>query len=180
MNLNVQPHHLARVMFRAQILHRQAVGRVHTPEFQNYKQVMFRHIITTDKKYVERQYTILITLRFFYAFFVADRCFMTRLQSVGVRNVCSSFSVQLRHKSFVIISISSLVETHVFRLTSIMYGFRQNAIKHTSPHVAPKVSSSYSAHIRNKHKRINTSCFSRLNSNFSATFSIDTLHVVRI
>jgi len=33
-----------------------------TPEFQNYVQVMFRPIITSDKKYVERQYTIFITL----------------------------------------------------------------------------------------------------------------------
>jgi len=62
MNLNVEPHHLVRVMFRGQILHRKAVGRVQTPEFQNYKQVMFRPIIRTDKKYVERQYIIFITL----------------------------------------------------------------------------------------------------------------------
>ena len=50
-------------MFRAQILHRQAVGRVQAPEFQNYVQVMFRPIIRTDKKYVECQYTIFFTLR---------------------------------------------------------------------------------------------------------------------
>jgi len=55
MNQNVEPHYLARVMFRAQILHRQAVGRVQTPEFQNYMQVMFRPIIRTGKKYVERE-----------------------------------------------------------------------------------------------------------------------------
>jgi len=66
MNLNVEPHHLARVTFRAQILLRYDVGRVQTPEFQNYVQVMFRPIIRTDKKYVERQYSIFITLCVFF------------------------------------------------------------------------------------------------------------------
>ena len=35
---------------------------VQTPEFQSYVQVMFRPIITSEKKYVERQFTIFITL----------------------------------------------------------------------------------------------------------------------
>jgi len=63
-------------------------------------------------------------VRFFHAFFVADRYVMARLQSVDVRHVCYSFSVQLRHKSFVVIPVSLLVETHVFRLTYIKSGFR--------------------------------------------------------
>jgi len=118
-------------------------------------------------------------VRFFHAFFIADRCVMARLQSVDVRHLCCSFSVQLKHKSFVIIPISSLVETHVFRLTSIKSGFRKNAIKRISSLVAPNVSSSYSARIRNKHKRINTSFYSSFNSSFSPISSTDTLHVVR-
>ena len=69
-----------------------------------------------------------ICVRFFHAFFVADRFVMARLvdvmQSVDVMNVCGSFSVHLKQESFVIIAISSLVETHVFRLTSIKSGFR--------------------------------------------------------
>ena len=121
-----------------------------------------------------------LCVRFFHAFFVADRCFMARLQSVDVRHVCSSFSVQLRHKAVVIIPVSSFVETHVFRLTYIKSGFRQNAIKRISSLVAPKVSSSYSAHIRNEHKRMNTSCFSRFNTSYCPIFIIHTLHVVRI
>jgi len=35
---------------------------VQTPEIHNYVQVMFRLIIRTERKYIERQYTILITL----------------------------------------------------------------------------------------------------------------------
>jgi len=35
---------------------------VETPEFQNYVQVMFRPINRADGKYVERQYSIFITL----------------------------------------------------------------------------------------------------------------------
>jgi len=35
---------------------------VETTEFQNYVQVMFRPIIRADRNYVERQYTIFITL----------------------------------------------------------------------------------------------------------------------
>jgi len=62
MNLNVEPRHLARVMFQAQILLREAVDRVQTPEFQNYELVVFRSIIRTDKKHFERQYTTFITL----------------------------------------------------------------------------------------------------------------------
>jgi len=67
MNLNVEPLHLARVMFRAQILQ-----RVQTSEFQNNEQVIFRPKIRTDKKHVERHYTIFITLweTFFHAFYV--------------------------------------------------------------------------------------------------------------
>jgi len=38
-----------------------AVCRVQTPKFQNYVQVMFRPIIRSDKKYVERLNTIFIT-----------------------------------------------------------------------------------------------------------------------
>jgi len=72
MDLNVEPHHLARVMFRGQILHRKAVGRVQTAEFQNYKQVMFRPIIRTDK-YVERQYIIFITLCEIFPCFLRSR-----------------------------------------------------------------------------------------------------------
>jgi len=49
---------------------------------------------------------------------------MARFLSVDVRHDSCSFSVQLRHKSFVINAISSLVETHVFRLKSIKSGFR--------------------------------------------------------
>jgi len=47
---------------------------VETLEFQNYVQVMFRPIIISDKKYVERLYTIFITLceNFFHAFYVTD------------------------------------------------------------------------------------------------------------
>jgi hypothetical protein len=61
-------------MFRAQILHRYAVCRVQTPEFQNYVQVMFRPIIRADKKYVEHLNTIFITLHeaLFHAFYVTD------------------------------------------------------------------------------------------------------------
>jgi len=66
----------------------------------------------------------LLCVRFFPAFFVADRCVMARLPSVDVRHDCNSFSVQLRNKSFLIILISSLVETHVFRLTTIKSDFR--------------------------------------------------------
>jgi len=46
-------------------------------EFQNYEQVMFRPIITTDKKYVECQYTNFITWRetYFHALFVTDRLY---------------------------------------------------------------------------------------------------------
>jgi len=62
MNPNVEPHHLARVIFRDQILHRLAVGREETPEFKNYVQVMFRPMIRIDKKYVKRLYTIFVTL----------------------------------------------------------------------------------------------------------------------
>ena len=51
--------------------------------------------------------------------FSTDRCVTTRLPADGVRHVCSSFSVQLRNKSFVIIPNSSLVQTHVFGLTSL-------------------------------------------------------------
>jgi len=77
---------------------------------------MFRPIIRTDKNAnIQSSYHC---VRFFHAFFVADRCVMARLQSVDVRHVYSSFPVQLRHKSFVFIPVSSLVETHVFRLTS--------------------------------------------------------------
>jgi len=74
MKLNVEPHHLVPVMFRAQILHRKAVCRGETPEFQNYVQVMFRSIIISDKKDVERLYTIFITLceTFFNAFYFTD------------------------------------------------------------------------------------------------------------
>ena len=74
MNLHVEPHYLARIMFRAQILHRYAVCRVQTPEFQNYVQVMFRPIIRADKKYVEHLNTIFITLHeaLFHAFYVTD------------------------------------------------------------------------------------------------------------
>jgi len=47
---------------------------VQTPEFQNYVKVMFRPIIISDKKNVERLYTIFITLgeTFFHAFYVTD------------------------------------------------------------------------------------------------------------
>jgi len=76
-------------MFRVQIMHRYAVGSVQTPEFQNYVQVMFRPIIRTDKKYVERRYTIFITLgkTLFHAFFVTYRCVITRFPSIEVSNV---------------------------------------------------------------------------------------------
>jgi len=91
MNVNVEPHHIERVMFRAQILHREAVGRVQTPEFHNYKQVIFRPIIRTDKKHVERRYTIFITLceTFFHAFYVTEKCVMTRFPLVGLSHVCN-------------------------------------------------------------------------------------------
>jgi len=74
MNVNVEPHNLARMMFRAQILHRYAVRRVQTTEFQNYVQVMCRPIIRSDRKYVERINTIFIALceTFFHAFYVTD------------------------------------------------------------------------------------------------------------
>ena len=74
MNQNVEPHYLARIMFQAHILYRQAVCRVQTPEFQNYVQVMFRPIIRSDKKYVERINTIFINQSetFFHAFYVTD------------------------------------------------------------------------------------------------------------
>jgi len=58
---NDEHRHLARVMFREQIPHREAVGGEQTSEFQNYVQVMFRPIIRTDKKYVKHQYTIFVT-----------------------------------------------------------------------------------------------------------------------
>ena len=71
---NVEPHFLVRVRFRAQVLHRQGLCRVETTEFQNYVQVMFRPIIRADRNYVERQYTIFITLCDFRAFYVKDKC----------------------------------------------------------------------------------------------------------
>jgi len=55
-----------------------------TTEFQNYVQVTFRPIIRADK-YVEGQYTTFITLcETFHAFYVRDRCVMTRFLSVGI------------------------------------------------------------------------------------------------
>ena len=181
MNLNVAHHHLARVMFPSQILHRQAVGRVQTTEFQNYKQVMFRPIITTNKKYIERQYTIFITLFDIFPCLLRRRQMHYDTTSVSWRKACLQLILnKLRHKSFVIIPISSLAETHVYRLTSIKSGFGYNAFNRISSLVSPNVSSSYSAHIRNKHKRIYNSCFSRFNSSFSPIFIIVTLHGVRI
>jgi len=61
-------------MFRAQILHRESVCRVQIPEFQNYVQVLFRPKDISDKNYVERLYTIFISLceTFFHAFYVTD------------------------------------------------------------------------------------------------------------
>jgi len=52
-------------------------------------QGMFRPIIRSDKKYVERQYTILITLceTFFQAFYVTDMRYDTL--SVRLSQVCS-------------------------------------------------------------------------------------------
>jgi hypothetical protein len=81
------------------------LGREQTTEFQNYGQVMFRPLIRTDKKYVNGEYTILVTfcVRFFHAFFVTDRFVIAGLPSIGESRVYSSFSVQLRHKTFVII-----------------------------------------------------------------------------
>jgi len=75
---------------------------------------MFRPIIRTDKcmPNANTQFSSL-SVRFFHAFFVTDRCFMVGLPSVGESHVCSSFSVQLRHKTFVIKRISSSVESHV-------------------------------------------------------------------
>jgi len=61
MNRNVEPHLLAETCFEIKYC-TQAVGHEQTPEFQNYVQVMFRHIIRTDKRYVKRQYTIFVTL----------------------------------------------------------------------------------------------------------------------
>jgi len=52
-------------------------------------------------------------VRFFRAFYVTDKCVMTRLLTVAVSHICSSFSVHLRHKSYVIIPIPSLVESQV-------------------------------------------------------------------
>jgi len=49
---------------------------------------------------------------------------MAGLPSTGECHVCSSFGVQSRRKAFVIIRILSLVESHVFRLTSIKSDFR--------------------------------------------------------
>jgi len=62
MNLNVEPHFLVRVMFRAQVLHRYGLCHVEKAKFQNNVEVMFRPIIRADGKYVERQYTIFITM----------------------------------------------------------------------------------------------------------------------
>jgi len=59
---NFVPRQLARGMFRYQILYRQAVGREQTPEFQNYVQVMFRHIFRREKNYAKRQFTIFVIL----------------------------------------------------------------------------------------------------------------------
>jgi len=74
MRLNVEPHYLARIKFRAQILHRESACREQIPEFQNYVQVIFRPIIRSDKKYVERLNTIFISFceTFFHAFYVTD------------------------------------------------------------------------------------------------------------
>ena len=99
MILHVEPHHLARVMFRGQILHRQAVCRVQTPEFQSYVQVMFRPIIRTEKKYVERQFTIFITLceTFFNAFYFTDMRYDTIFISwiKCFVSVCQSYRLSL-------------------------------------------------------------------------------------
>jgi len=52
---------------------------------------VFKPVIRTVKMYVEHQYTIFTTLceTFFLAFFVTDRCVMTRFPSVGVSNINS-------------------------------------------------------------------------------------------
>ena len=42
-------NNLARVMFWVEIVFRYDVGTVQIPEIQNFVQVMFRPIITTDK-----------------------------------------------------------------------------------------------------------------------------------
>jgi len=48
-------------------------------EIQNYEQVMFRPIIISDKKSIERINTIFITLceTFFNAFYFTDFCYDT-------------------------------------------------------------------------------------------------------
>jgi len=88
MNRNIEPHHLARVIFRDQILHKLAVGREETPEFKNYVQIMFRPIIRTDKAFVNDNIQFWsLCVRFFPAFFVTDRCVMARFPSIGESHV---------------------------------------------------------------------------------------------
>jgi len=69
---------------------------------------------------------------------------MTGLASVGVSHVCSSLTVPLNYKSFAIITLSSIVESHVSRLTSIASVFRYNDINRFSTLVAPNILISYS------------------------------------
>ena len=102
-------------------------------------------------------------VRFSHPFFVRDRCDMAAVPSIGKSHIQCSFSIQLRHKTFVIIRILSLVVSHDFRLTFLKSGFRYNAIKRISSLVASNASQSYSAHVRYKDKRINTCCYSRFN-----------------
>jgi len=70
-------HHLARVMFCVQRVYRWDVGRVKIHKVQNFVQVMFRPIISTDKTYVACKYTNFITSsEIFQALHVSDRLYV--------------------------------------------------------------------------------------------------------
>jgi len=93
-------------------------------EFQNYEQAIFRPVITPGKKYAECQYTNFITRSetSFHALYVTDRLYVKRqnTSSFSCSKSCfSSSSQQLSFKSFVIIRLSSFVESNVSRLTSV-------------------------------------------------------------
>jgi len=81
---------------------------------QNFVQVMFRPIISADKRYVGCKFTNFITSSgIFQALLVSDRLYVkcqNTSRSVGVNQVCNPYSAQFSCYSFVSITISWLFE----------------------------------------------------------------------
>ena len=142
-------NNFAPVMVRDQILQRQTVVREQTLEFHNYVQVMFRPIIRTYKKYVKRQYTIFVTQCEIFPCLLRHSQMCYGRTSVHWRKSCFQliFST-VKRQGFRNYTNFITCLTHVFRLTFIKSGFRQNAIKRISSLVVSNASQSYSAHIR--------------------------------